>query len=160
MARSLVKPMKVRNANDVAKALIEQEYKKEDFDQWTHISEHWIRSQWLPRMNKYACGVFTNRVLSRFIDYWSVIWKWVNKSIFWPPTFGIFSAISVIKPLFDQQLFFTPKAIGADSHWSLLILCIIQTKNMGVVQICPTHRTALIFVLTFLRGKEFCYGSH
>ena len=29
MARSLVKPMKVRNANDVAKALIEQEFKKE-----------------------------------------------------------------------------------------------------------------------------------
>ena len=28
MARSLVKPMKVRNANDVAKALIEQEFKK------------------------------------------------------------------------------------------------------------------------------------
>ena len=28
MARSLVKPMKVRNANDVAKALIEQEFKE------------------------------------------------------------------------------------------------------------------------------------
>ena len=28
MARSLVKVMKVRNANDVAKALIEQEFKK------------------------------------------------------------------------------------------------------------------------------------
>ena len=28
MARSLVKPMKVRNANDVAKALIEKEFKK------------------------------------------------------------------------------------------------------------------------------------
>ena len=28
MARSLVKAMKVRNANDVAKALIEQEFKK------------------------------------------------------------------------------------------------------------------------------------
>ena len=37
MARSLVKPMRVRNANDVAKALIEQELKKEDFDKWTHI---------------------------------------------------------------------------------------------------------------------------